>query len=99
MSNTEGIRRDKWLWYARLFKTRSIASRVCATGKVRVYGTMVNKAHCIIRVGSVLTFPKAREIFVVRVEELGNRRGPAREARLLYTTISETPGRLPISQK
>lgn len=99
MSNTEGIRLDKWLWYARFFKTRSIAGRVCSTGKVRVNGTMVNKAHRIIRVGSVLTFPKAREIYVVRVEELGNRRGPAREAQLLYTTISETPGRFPISQK
>ena len=99
MSKEAGIRLDKWLWYARFFKTRSIASGVCSKGKVRVDGTTVHKAHCIIRVGSVLTFPKASEICVVRVEGLGNRRGPAREAQLLYTRISESTGRLPISEK
>ncbi len=99
MSDTEGIRLDKWLWYARFFKSRSIASRVCGTGKVRVNGITVYKAHFIIRVGSVLTFPKAREIYVVRVDALGNRRGPASEAQLLYTTVGEKTGRLSVFEK
>ncbi len=99
MSNAEGIRLDKWLWYARFFKTRSLASKVCGKGKVRVNGITVYKAHFIIRVGSVLTFPKAREIFVVRVEELGDRRGPAREAQSLYTTLVEATERLSVSEK
>ncbi|MEK9645461.1 MAG: RNA-binding S4 domain-containing protein [Alphaproteobacteria bacterium] len=83
----EGIRLDKWLWHARFFKSRSLASRMVADGKIRVDGDVVRKAHYIVRVGDVLTFPKARDIRVVRIEALGTRRGPATEAQGLYTEI------------
>ena len=89
----DGIRLDKWLWQARFFKSRSLASKLCAAGKVRVDGAVVTKAHYLVRVGNVLTFPQARDIRVVRIEALGTRRGPAPEARLLYAEIGEGSAR------
>lgn len=89
MSGEDGIRLDKWLWHARFFKSRALASRVCAGGKVRIDGQVVRKAHYIVRIGNVLTFPKAKEIRVVRIEGLGTRRGPATEAQALYSEIGE----------
>lgn len=89
MSGEDGIRLDKWLWQARFFKSRSLASKVCASGKVRVNGDVIRKAHYIVRVGNVLTFPKAKDVRVVRIEELGTRRGPATEAQTLYSEIDE----------
>ena len=82
-----GIRLDKWLWQARFFKSRTLASKMCAAGKVRVDGTVTVKPDHIVRVGNVLTFPQARDIRVVRVEALGTRRGPATEARTLYSEL------------
>jgi len=83
-----GIRIDKWLWQARLFKSRSLASKICEAGKVRVDGNIVRKSHYTVRVGNVLTFPKARDVQVVRIDALGDRRGPATEARTLYTEVT-----------
>lgn len=92
MSGDDGIRLDKWLWHARFFKSRSLASKICASGKVRVNGDVIRKAHYIVRIGNVLTFPKAKEVRVVRIEDLGTRRGPAAEAQTLYSEIDEPAG-------
>lgn len=81
------LRLDKWLWYARLFKSRSTASRLCAAGRLRIDGTIVKKAHHIIKIGDILTFPQSRLIRVVKVMALATRRGPAPEARLLYEDL------------
>ena len=83
----ESIRLDKWLWRARFFKSRAIASKLCAAGRVRIDREVTTKAHAAIRVGQVLTFPQARDIRVVRVVALGTRRGPAAEARTLYDDL------------
>ncbi len=83
----ESIRLDTWLWRARLFKSRAMASKLCAAGRVRIDGQVVTKAHAAIRPGHVLTFPQARDIRVVRVVALGSRRGPAAEARTLYQDL------------
>ena len=80
-------RLDKWLWCARFFKSRSLATRFCGSGKLRVNETVVKKAHRGIRVGDVLTFPKGPHIRVVRVAGLAARRGPATEARTLYDDL------------
>ena len=92
MSGEDGIRLDKWLWQARFFKSRNLASKICASGKVRVNGDVVRKAHYVVRVGNVLTFPKAKVVRVVRIEDLGVRRGPACEAQALYSDIDEADG-------
>ena len=91
------LRVDKWLWYARFFKTRSLAARVCNAGKLRLKGTLVSKAHHPVRPGDVLTFPQGRHIRVVKVLALGERRGPAPEAQLLYEDLKppSVQGRLP----
>ena len=86
--NEAAIRIDKWLWYARFFKSRSLATRHCAQGRIRVNGNRVSKANSSISPGDVLTFAKGAQVFVVRVAALGERRGPAKEAALLYEDLS-----------
>ena len=81
------IRADKWLWYARFFKTRTLASKVCASGQLRLSGSLVAKAHQKVKVGDVLTFPQGRHIRVIKVIALGSRRGPASEAKELYEDL------------
>ena len=81
-------RLDKWLWTARFFRTRSLAARLCRSGRIRVNGIPVAKAHHGVRVGDVLTFPQAGHIRVVRVEGLAERRGPAPETVALYADLS-----------
>lgn len=82
------LRIDKWLWFARFFKTRSLAAKVCAAGVVRCSGAVVTRAHHAVRPGDVLTFPQGRHIRVVRVRSLGARRGPAPEAQALYEDLA-----------
>ncbi|HVO17522.1 MAG TPA: RNA-binding S4 domain-containing protein [Alphaproteobacteria bacterium] len=82
------LRIDKWLFFARFFKSRSLAATLCAAGKVRVNRLPIQKAHHAVRVGDVLTFPQGRHIRVIRVALLGTRRGPAEEARTLYEDLA-----------
>ena len=81
------LRLDKWLWHARFLKSRTLASKLCQSGKVRVNGEPVKKAHLIVRPGDVLTFPLGPHIRLIKILKLGLRRGPAKEARLLYEDL------------
>jgi ribosome-associated heat shock protein Hsp15 len=92
---SENLRLDKWLWYARFFKSRTLATRLCASGRLRVNGAIVKKAHYVLKPGDVLTFPKGPHIRVIRVEALGTRRGPATEARTLYEDLDPPRPREP----
>jgi ribosome-associated heat shock protein Hsp15 len=87
------LRLDKWLWFTRFLKSRSLAAKLCATGRVRLSGRIVTKAHQPVRVGDVLTFPLGPHIRVIEVKALGERRGPPAEARLLYSDLSPPPVR------
>lgn len=87
----DALRLDKWLWFARFFKSRSLAATVCSGGRVRVNRQPVAKAHYAIRPGDVLTFPQGRTIRVIRVVALGVRRGPASEAAALYEDLEPAP--------
>ena len=82
------LRLDKWLWYARFFKTRSIAARACAAHRLRINGEVVMKSHATVKPGDVLTFPLGPHIRVIEVLALGRRRGPAPEGRALYDDLS-----------
>ena len=84
---SEGQRLDKFLFQARFFKTRALASALIAKGRVRLDGKPVNKPHHLVRPGDVLTFPQGRAIRVVRVLALPERRGPAAEARACYEDL------------
>jgi ribosome-associated heat shock protein Hsp15 len=83
-----GLRLDKWLWHARFFKTRSLASKYCEEGRLRVNGEPTAKAHYVARVGDVLTFPLGHDVRVIRIVALGERRGPAPEAQALYEDLT-----------
>jgi ribosome-associated heat shock protein Hsp15 len=83
-----GQRLDKFLWAARFLKSRSLAAALCAEKRVRVSGRLVDKAHTLVRVGDVLTFPLGSRIRVVRILALPTRRGPADEAQALYEDLS-----------
>ncbi|MFN3263249.1 MAG: RNA-binding S4 domain-containing protein [Pikeienuella sp.] len=80
------LRVDKWLWRARFFKARSGAAKSAEAG-FRLNGERSQKAHQLVRPGDVLTFRQAGDVRVVRVLALGERRGPAPEAALLYEDL------------
>jgi ribosome-associated heat shock protein Hsp15 len=82
------LRLDKWLWHGRFFKTRSLAARQVAASHVRVNGDKTDKPARMIAPGDVLTFVQAEQVRVVRVLDLGERRGPATEAALLFEDLS-----------
>ncbi len=81
------LRLDKWLWQARFCKSRSLAAELIEAGSVRVNGTRVSRPGRDIAAGDVLTFPQGLHIRVIRVQALGLRRGPATEARDMYTDL------------
>ena len=85
------LRLDKWLWQARFFKSRTLASRACAAGRVRINRGVVSKSHATVKPGDVLTFPQGPAIRVIEIVALGERRGPASEARALYHDLSPEP--------
>ena len=85
---SEAQRLDKWLWFARFVKSRTLATRLCAEGRVRINRAIAGKASAAVRPGDVLTFPLGPHIRVIRVLQPGVRRGPAEEARALYEDLS-----------
>lgn len=85
---TGSMRADKWLWHARFFKTRGLATKLISGGHLRLNSEKVAKPAQAIRVGDVLTFPQARRVRVVKVLALSERRGPAPEAQGLYEDLS-----------
>ena len=88
------LRLDKWLWYARFFKTRALATRAIAGGRFRLDGKVMSKPHRTAQHGQVLTFMQGERVRVIRIVELGARRGPATEAAGLYEDLSpEVPRR------
>lgn len=96
----EGRQRiDKWLFFARVIKSRALGAKLAQSGRVRVNGNKIDQASHAIKPGDVLTLTLDRRILVYRVIDCGERRGPAEEARRLYADISPPPeptaGKLP----
>ncbi|QNA87101.1 RNA-binding S4 domain-containing protein [Sphingomonas sp. So64.6b] len=83
------MRLDRFLWFARLTKTRSTAQAVATNSRLRIDGRPIDRAHAAVRIGNVLTFLSNNTIRVVRIEALPPRRGPAPEARACYTELTE----------
>ena len=82
------LRVDKWLWQARFFKTRSVAAAQVSAGRVRLNAVRLTKPAQAVSPGDVLTFSQGQRVRVIRVEALGTRRGPAPEARALYSDLA-----------
>jgi ribosome-associated heat shock protein Hsp15 len=85
----ETLRLDKFLWFARIVKTRALAQALAEGGRLRLAGRIVDRAHAPVRVGDVLSFAVRGDVRVLRVEALPVRRGPPAEARALYTDLGE----------
>ena len=89
---TDHQRIDKWLWFARFFKTRSLATKYVATGKIRLTRgdktTRIVKASQCVQSGDILTFALHRDVRVLKVQDTGSRRGPAPEAQALYEDLA-----------
>ncbi|WND03680.1 RNA-binding S4 domain-containing protein [Temperatibacter marinus] len=82
---------DIWLWHARFFKTRSIATKLVKAKKVRVNGTVISKPSSSISVGDVLTFVKEGDVRIIEIKALSTHRGPYSEAKELYEDLSPDP--------
>lgn len=87
-------RLDKWLWFARFAKSRTAAAKLAGSGFVRVNGRRCTDPAKPLAVGDVVTMALERETLAVRVADLGARRGPAPEARLLYLKLDSDDGTL-----
>ncbi|MGF7149573.1 ribosome-associated heat shock protein Hsp15 [Sphingomonas zeicaulis] len=81
-------RLDRFLWFVRLVKTRSLAQAIAQEGRLRIDGRVVDRAHAPVRLGNVLTFALNGRVRVIRVEALPTRRGPAPEAGKCYADLS-----------
>lgn len=81
------MRLDKFLWFVRVVKTRSLAQQLVAEGHLRIDGRPTDRAHHEVRPGNVLSFPLAGRVRVLRIEVLPERRGPAPEAQACYTDL------------
>ena len=82
---------DKWLFFARIAKSRSLAQRMVADGRVRLNRDKVEAASATVRVEDVLTVALDRRVLVLKVLAPGARRGPAPEAQTLYEDLSAPP--------
>ena len=82
---------DKWLWAARFFKTRSLASHVCELGRIQSNG-ILSKAAREVKVGDMLQVKNDAGEFQIEVLQLSEMRGPAPVAQTLYreTEASKT---------
>ena len=88
-TDMEKLRIDKWLWAARFFKTRSLATQALEGGKVKLHGQRMKPAK-EIHIGDVLTLQIGDEDWVVTVRMLSALRGPAPAARQLYAESEES---------
>lgn len=92
-SSGEGERQrlDKWLWFARVLKTRSLAAKLVGDGHVRVNGARTDQASKQVKTGDVLTIALERTVRVLRIRAPGARRGPYAEAQTLYDDLTAPP--------
>jgi ribosome-associated heat shock protein Hsp15 len=83
---------DKWLWHARVVRTRTAAAALATVGFVRVNGKRTTSASHSVRIGDVVTVALDRSVRVVRIERLCDRRGDAQAARTLYRDLTTSSG-------
>jgi ribosome-associated heat shock protein Hsp15 len=85
----EGRQRiDKWLFFARVVKSRSLAAKLAVAGRVRINRDKASQAAEMVKPGDVLTITLDRRILIYKVLDPGTRRGPAEEAQKLYENLS-----------
>ena len=88
----DGVRIDKWLWAARFFKTRGLATTAVLGGKVHVNGERVKSSRAV-RVGDIVEVTRGTERWTVTVADLADKRGSAAVAQALYTESEDSRAR------
>ena len=87
----EAARLDKWLWFARVVKTRTLAATLVTDGKVRINRVKIVKPSQSVRIGDVLTVTVGPRVRLLKVLAFGERRGPPSEAQTLFSDLSPPP--------
>ncbi len=94
-SATEKLRLDRWLFFSRLVKSRSLAAKMIENGQVRVNGEKTHQAKRAVGPGDVLTVALPRTgidaVKIIKLVACGTRRGPAAEAQTLYEDLTPPP--------
>lgn len=88
LASGPSLRIDKFLWFARLAKSRSIAQKLAEDGHIRLNGRRIDRSHAPVRAGDLITFPHPSGVRVVRVVQLPGHRGPAPEAQSCYEELT-----------
>lgn len=87
----DSLRIDKFLWFARIVKTRGAAQALAEGGHLRLSGRAINRSHAPVKVGDVLSFAVHGRVRVLRIDAIPARRGPPAEARSLYSELPDSP--------
>jgi ribosome-associated heat shock protein Hsp15 len=82
------LRLDKWLWFARIVKTRALAKDLAEAGHVRVNRHRVSSASRLVRIGDVLTVALPSRVRVLKIADVAERRGPAADGAALYEELT-----------
>jgi ribosome-associated heat shock protein Hsp15 len=88
---------DKWLWLARVVKSRTLAQKLVVGGRVRVNRERSDSASQLVKVGDTLTIGLESGVRVLRIVAPGSRRGPPTEARTLFEDLSPAPVQDPVA--
>ena len=82
---------DKWLFFTRVVKSRSLAAKLAAGGRVRINRDKIDQASYGVKIGDVVAITLDRRILIYKVKELGERRGSFPEAQLLFEDQTPPP--------
>lgn len=92
-ASDDSQRLDRWLWFARVTKSRTLAQALIERGKVRVNREKANRASHVLKAGDVVTLSLGPKVRILTVKAFGVRRGPASEAQALYEELTPAPDR------
>jgi ribosome-associated heat shock protein Hsp15 len=86
------LRIDKFLWFARITKTRALAQQLAEAGHIRIDGRRIDRAHATVKPGETITLMIHDRLRILRIEVLPTRRGPLVEARACYNDLAVDGG-------
>ncbi|WP_299328928.1 S4 domain-containing protein [Parasphingopyxis sp.] len=85
--SADGLRIDKFLWFSRLTRTRSLARKIAEKGHIRCDGRRIDRAHAMVRVGDVLSVPMPNGVRVIRIMSLPERRVSPKLVEEIYRRV------------
>ncbi len=90
-ASADSRRIDRWLWFARIVKSRTLAAGLVENGRVRLNRDKISKPSQTVKPGDVLTVTLGPSVRILKIVGMGERRGPAIEARTLYDDLTPPP--------